>query len=176
MLEQHENPTTRLHQTQGRPEPPLDPGRITSLPGLFAVELVTQAGGRVVLPGPFEDVHWVLDLRIAAVKHDGDLPEVFRRSALSLAQAVLNLSDAVVRRAGITGVTRAEHRPDATVTVPSGGERRRLLEAVTFATAELEDGAGAAVDDLAAAGLTVGPGGRGRGGAGAAAGPRRRAG
>jgi hypothetical protein len=120
-----------------------------ALPGLFVDEVLTPAGGRLVLPGSFEDAHWSLEiLLVELVSGDHNLSGSFVAGSLSIAQALLDLSHTVAEEAGLSAPLEHEHRPGQEVLFPTGACRKRLLASVTFTMQEFESATGATVDEL----------------------------
>lgn len=108
------------------------------LNNMFTAEVPFFGGSYVVFPGPVEEALYVLRCLARGLFQQNDVPDPgLWRTRADFLLAVLRLSDAVSRRAGLERGVEPMTRIEAFV--PPAARLRELESAASFSTAELDD-------------------------------------
>ena len=107
---------------------------------MFTEAFTFHGGSYIVFPGIVEEPTFILrNLAKALFLVRNPFPSIdFHRNARTLFVALLAISDAIAKRAGLNRRVEPVSRPGENVVVPSTKELQKLMRAVTFQEEELE--------------------------------------
>lgn len=123
--------------------------------GWFVESLAFHGGTYLVLPGITTDATFSMRCLVRAIGLRGEpySHQGFKNSAERLVRAALNLSDAMLHRAGLKrGSAAIDHSEDAHIIVPNSRRLTELSQSVRFSAAEISRllaKCGTAIADLA---------------------------
>lgn len=103
---------------------------------LFCDVVPTSRGDRLIFDGHWEHAAPYTDTIIQAFEHLGDHP--VKRTALDAVDAVLRLSDALVKRSGIGRHAYQADEPWQNISLPSADRLKALARRVRFTSTDLE--------------------------------------
>lgn len=108
-------------------------------PNPFTENITFFGGGFIVFPGRFDETTFVLrHLAMALFQTSDPFPDAqFVAEVRGLILAVLAISDAMARRAGLERGVAPRERADRRIVVPSAGRLRQLKRAVRFRRSDL---------------------------------------